>query len=136
MPVGESNKGMFTTLYHYDTEKKELEVAGDGKVDDKGYAKFPLTHASDYTVVITPERILTAAETDATTATLVGTETQSESEKYLDGARLRLTDLFRVRGSMRIWLFIISLLSAAICLIILYLPALQLRNQNDRGDLF
>lgn len=134
VPVGESNKGMFTTLYHYDEAKKDLEVAGNGKVDDKGYAKFPLTHASDYTVVISPERILTAAEADATTATLVGTQ-ESEAQ-YLDGARLRLTDIFRVRGSMRVWLFVVALLSATACLIILYLPAMQLRNQNDQGDLF
>ncbi len=136
VPVGESNKGMYTTLYHYDEAKKELEVAGNGRVDDKGYTKFPLTHASDYTVVITPERILSAAEIEAATATLVGTEDDSLGSNYLDGARLRLTDIFRVRGSMRIWLFIVALLSATICLIILYLPALQLRNQNDQGDLF
>lgn len=136
VPVGESNKGMFTTLYHYDEVKKDLEVAGDGRVDEKGYAKFPLTHASDYTVVITPERILTAADVEATSATLVGTEDSSQSSQYLDGARLRLTDIFRVRGSMRIWLFIVALLSATICLIILYLPALQLGNRDDQGDLF
>ncbi|MBP3784969.1 MAG: Ig-like domain repeat protein [Butyrivibrio sp.] len=136
VPVGESNKGMYTTLYHYDEAKKELEVAGDGRVDDRGYAKFPLTHASDYTVVITPERILTAAETDAQTNTLVGAEAESQSSQYLDGARLRLTDLFRIKGSMRIWLFFIALLSATICMVILYLPALQSRNQNDQGDLF
>lgn len=136
VPVGESNKGMYTTLYHYDETKKDLEVAGDGRVDDRGYAKFPLTHASDYTVVITPERILSAADTDAQTSTLVGTETESQNSQYLDGARLRLTDLFRIKGSMRIWLFFIALLSATICVIILYLPALQARNQNDQGDLF
>jgi hypothetical protein len=136
VPVGESNKGMYTTLYHYDETKKELEVAGDGRVDDRGYAKFPLTHASDYTVVITPERILSAADTDAQTSTLVGAEAESQSSQYLDGARLRLTDLFRIKGSMRIWLFFIALLSATICMVILYLPALQARNQNDQGDLF
>ncbi|MBP3280535.1 MAG: hypothetical protein J6M44_16430, partial [Butyrivibrio sp.] len=136
VPVGESNKGMYTTLYHYEEAKKELEVAGDGRVDDRGYAKFPLTHASDYTVVITPERILTAAETDAQTNTLVGAEAESQSSQYLDGARLRLTDLFRIKGSMRIWLLFIALLSATICMVILYLPALQSRNQNDQGDLF
>jgi hypothetical protein len=136
VPVGESNKGMYTTLYHYDETKKELEVAGDGRVDDRGYAKFPLTHASDYTVVITPERILSAADTDAQTSTLVGAEAESQSSQYLDGARLRLTDLFRIKGSMRIWLFFIALLSATICMVILYLPALQSRNQNDQGDLF
>lgn len=136
VPVGESNKGMYTTLYHYDETKKELEVAGDGRVDDWGYAKFPLTHASDYTVVITPERILSAADADAQTSTLVGAETESQSSQYLDGARLRLTDLFRIKGSMRIWLFFIALLSATICIVILYLPALQSRNQNDQGDLF
>lgn len=136
VPVGESNKGMYTTLYHYDETKKELEVAGDGRVDDRGYAKFPLTHASDYTVVITPERILTAADTDAQTSTLVAAQAESQSSQYLDGARLRLTDLFRIKGSMRIWLFFVALLSAAVCMVILYLPALQSRNQNDQGDLF
>jgi hypothetical protein len=91
-----------------------------------------LTHASDYTVVITPERILTAADEEGAASTLTD-EDETTATQYLDSARLRLTDLFRIKGSMRIWLFVVALMSAAICVIILFLPSLQLGNRDNFG---
>lgn len=128
VPVGESNKGMNGTLYHYDTEKKELEVAGNCVIDQDGYARFALTHASDYTVVISPEKILAPAEVTAQ----FGELTQPVEEEAKSSSMIRLTDIFKFRGSVRIWLFFIAFLSAAFCVAILFMP--QLQNRNDSGD--
>ena len=135
VPVGDTNKGMHATLYHYDEVTKELTVADTVKVDDQGIARFPITNASDYTIVISPDELMTGATTDVGMGTLENSGALDAS-KYLDGAKLRLTDVFRIRGSMRIWLFVVALLSAAICAVILMLPSLQLGNRDDSGDLF
>ena len=133
VPVGTSNKGRNGTLYFYDTEKKELLAEGTSIIDDAGYAKFPLTHCSDYTVVITPEKVLSADEVGYAVGTAVqstGSSTGSGS-----GAQIRLIDLFGISPVGRIWLFMISVICAGLCVAILYLPNFQ-RQEVKESDVF
>jgi archaellum component FlaF (FlaF/FlaG flagellin family) len=133
VPVGETNKGMVATLYSYDPDTKEMVASGNITVDEKGYARFPVTKSGDCTVVITPEGMLTAADQMNGVS---GVLTAEDEDEYLtqESSKIRLTDIFALRGSARAWLFIVAFLSAAICLLILFLPALQLPNSDDMGD--
>lgn len=131
VPVGVKNKGKHATLYFYDTEKKELLAQATSVVDDQGYAKFPLSHCSDYTVVITPERVLSADEVGYAVGTAVqstGSSTGSGS-----GAQIRLIDLFGISPVGRIWLFIISLICAGLCVAILYMPRFQRQEAGNQS---
>jgi len=129
VPVGETNKGKYATLYHYDGEAKTATVEGNTTIDDLGYARFPMTHASEYIVVITADKLL-SSPVDAN-ADAAADDTAALAN---DTARLRLTDIFTFRGSVRAWLFFIAFLSAAACLIILFLP--QLQRKDDSGDTY
>jgi hypothetical protein len=130
IPVGVTNKGMNATLYYYDANGKELKPQSSCIVDGQGFARFPLTHCSDYTVVISPEPMLATG----TSVSTVTTETLTADE-ILDGTKIRLTDLFGINQSGRIWLFVIALISAGLCIAILFLPSFQQDRGLDRGDL-
>ncbi len=130
IPVGVTNKGMNATLYYYDANGKELKPQSSCIVDGQGFARFPLTHCSDYTVVISPEPMLATG----TSVSTVTTETLTADE-ILDGTKIRLTDLFGINQSGRIWLFVIALISAGLCIAILFLPSFQQDRGFDRGDL-
>jgi hypothetical protein len=134
VPVGDTNSGMVATLYSYDPDTKEMVITGTATVDDKGYAKFPMTSTGDCTVVITPEGVLSPGDPALYDAGVLTYE-DTEANKLNDSSRLRLTDIFSFRGNNTAWLFIVAFLSAAICLIILFLPAMQAQDrEEDRGD--
>lgn len=133
VPVGESNKGMVATLYSYDPDTKEMVASGNITVDEKGYARFPVTKSGDCTVVITPEGMLTAADQMNGISGVLTAEDEDE-DLTQESSKIRFTDIFTLRGSTRAWLFIVAFMSAAICLLILFLPALQLPNSDDKGD--
>ena len=112
---------MNANLYYYDAKKNELQGQGVSIVDDLGRAKFEMDHCSDYTIVITPDKLLSDAEISygvTTTNTLT-------ADDIFDGTKIRLVDLFGISGKGRIWLFVIAAISAALCAAILYLPGLQ-----------
>ena len=126
VPVGTSNAGMNATLYYYNPEKNELEAQKASVVDDSGRAKFDMTHCSDYTIVITPEKLLSDSEVSYS----VTRSDTLTSEEIFDGTKIRLADLFGVSGGGRIWLFVIAAISAALCVAILYFPGLQKEECN------
>ena len=119
------NAGLNANLYLYDPKKNELQGQKVSVVDDLGRAKFDLDHCSDYTIIITPDRLLSPAELSygvTTTDTLT-------TEDIFDGTKIRLVDLFGISGKGRIWLFVIAAVSAALCAAILYMPGFQ---RNER----
>ncbi|MBO6197340.1 MAG: hypothetical protein J6O03_07645 [Butyrivibrio sp.] len=126
VPVGTSNAGMNATLYYYNPKKNELEAQKASIVDDNGRAKFDMTHCSDYTIVITPEKLLSDSEVSYS----VTRSDTLTSEEIFDGTKIRLADLFGVSGGGRIWLFVIAAISAALCVAILYFPGLQKEEGN------
>ncbi len=133
VPVGETNKGMVATLYSYDPDTKEIVASGNVTVDERGYAKFPVTRSGDCTVVITPEGMIIGQDSIlGTSGTLYGDDDALDSASQ--SSKIRLSDIFTLRGNSRAWLFIVAFLSAAICLFILFMPSMQLPNIDDRGD--
>jgi hypothetical protein len=136
IPVGDTNTGMTATLYSYDPDTKELVVAGTATVDEHGYAQFPMTSTGDCTVVITPEGVLSPGEATAINAGILPAEEEADTALYNDTSSLRLSDIFTLRGSSRAWLFVVAILSAGICVLILLLPSLQLQNRDEMGDDF
>ena len=125
IPVGKSNAGLNANLYYYDPKKNELQGQKVSVVDDLGRAKFDLNHCSDYTIIITPDRLLSPAELSYGVTT---TDTLTK-EDIFDGTKIRLVDLFGISGKGRIWLFVIAAVSAALCAAILYMPGFQ---RNER----
>ena len=51
MGLGKENKGLFANLYYY-LGDDEFEFIGSAKINSKGVAKLPLSHASDYVVIV------------------------------------------------------------------------------------
>ena len=47
---------------------------------------------------------------------------------------LRFIDIFKVGGSVRIWLFVVATISAALCIMILFMPGLQNDDDLKKGD--
>ena len=135
VPVGDTNAGMVATLYSYDPDTKELVASGNVTVDERGYAKFPVTKSGDCTVVITPEGVLAPAEA-ARISTGSLTQEEETGVTYPETSRIRLSDIFTLRGNANAWLFVVAILSAGICVLILLLPSLQLQNRDDMGDNF
>ena len=51
-PLGKENAGYWANLYHYDEDAKALNFETSGQIDDKGDVALPMTHASQYAIVI------------------------------------------------------------------------------------
>ncbi len=131
IPADVTNAGMNATLYKYDEEKKEMTAVGTAVVDDKGNVQFPITDFADYTVVITPEKALMAADVVASNGVLEYDADDVSSK----GTAINFMDIFRTRGGAPIWLFVIAIISAGLCVVILYMPKFQNNNDDDFGSL-
>jgi hypothetical protein len=124
IPADQTNAGMNATLYKYDAETKEMTMVGTALVDDNGNVQFPITDFADYTVVISPEKALLATETAVSEGVI-------EDEDLTRGGMIRLTDIFGQRGGAPIWLFVIAIISAGLCIAILYMPTFQAKDDDD-----
>ncbi|MCR4597295.1 MAG: hypothetical protein K5673_10985 [Lachnospiraceae bacterium] len=126
VPLCASNAGMYAYLYYYDTEAQELVLKQSSQVNSVGMAEFDFDHASDYTIVLRADEMLTgAAETDAdagkSAATFEETAADSASGAYV----FSMSDAVGNSASVRIWLFAVAIISALLCGAILFMPGLQ-----------
>ncbi|MBQ9590482.1 MAG: hypothetical protein IJR29_09885 [Butyrivibrio sp.] len=124
VPVGINNAGMNATLYYYDAEKKELQQTGTSIVDSLGFARFSMTHCSDYTVVLSTDKLITDSG-------LYSSEITEATTDVFEGTKIRITDFFGISGSGRIWLFSIAIISAVLSGFILFLPSFQRKDDFD-----
>ena len=51
-PLGVENSGYWANLYHYDEDAEQLTFEAAAKIDADGNAALPLSHASQYAIVI------------------------------------------------------------------------------------
>ncbi len=51
-PLGKKNAGYWANLYHYDEDAKAMTFETAALIDDDGNAKLPMSHASQYAIVI------------------------------------------------------------------------------------
>ncbi|MBO6241280.1 MAG: hypothetical protein J6O61_10705 [Butyrivibrio sp.] len=131
VPVNSLNAGMNAVLYKYDSKEKELVEAGSSVVDENGIVQFDISEGADYTVIISPEKTL--GEASMTTVSGVLTNYDSAGKA---GKQIRLTDIFTKRGGAALWLFMLSFTSIGLCLAILFIPAFQLKRDDDFEELF
>ena len=122
IPLGESNAGLYAYLYYYDTKEKEMKFMQSTQISSTGYAEFSFNHASDYTIVIRSEEMMTA-QAVKTDKTLDGTNTYDDNTSAYK--TFKLTDFAGSRASVRMWLFMIAIISAVMCGLILYMPGLK-----------
>ena len=51
-PLGKENAGYWANLYHYDEDAEAMRFEAAAEIDDNGNAKLPMSHASQYAIVI------------------------------------------------------------------------------------
>ena len=51
-PLGKENAGYWANLYHYNEDAQALNYETSAQIDDKGDVSLPMTHASQYAIVI------------------------------------------------------------------------------------
>ena len=51
-PLGEENQGYWANLYHYDEAEGRVRFESAGRISTHGTASLPITHASQYVIVI------------------------------------------------------------------------------------
>ncbi|MBR6390709.1 MAG: hypothetical protein IKS16_05135 [Lachnospiraceae bacterium] len=128
VPLGESNSNMYAYLYYYDTEASEMVLMQSARVDAAGYAEFDFDHASDYTIVLRADEMMTggaAPDADvqaADAAALTGADPSAPDVAY---STFTMNDAVGSRASVRIWLFAVAIISALLCGAILFMPGLQ-----------
>ena len=128
VPLGESNSNMYAYLYYYDTEASEMVLMQSARVDAAGYAEFDFDHASDYTIVLRADEMMTggaAPDADiqaADAAALTGADPSALDVAY---STFSMNDAVGSRASVRIWLFAVAIISALLCGAILFMPGLQ-----------
>ncbi len=130
-PVGTNNAGMYANLYHYQEANKDMSLEKTTAVNSDGYAELEMSHASSFSVVLTsmaliedsPVVVVTADQNLTDNETLVSTDVS-----------LRIPDLFGLRGRVRLYLFIIGIISAVLCIAILFMPGLQLPKKEKKKE--
>ena len=98
IPLGESNAGLYAYLYYYDTKEKEMKFMQSTQISSTGYAEFSFNHASDYTIVIRSEEMMTA-QAVKTDKTIDGTNTYDDNTSAYK--TFKLTDFAGSRASVR-----------------------------------
>ena len=83
-----------------------------------------MTHCSDYTVVLSTDKLITDSG-------LYSSEITEATTDVFEGTKIRITDFFGISGSGRIWLFSIAIISAVLCGFILFLPSFQRKDDFD-----
>ncbi len=132
IPANASNSGMNATLYYYNAEENDLIVNSAVKVGDDGYARFKMTHCSDHSVVISPESLIdNGSKKTPEEEQLIAASLEEEKEEVFETKKVKLTDVLSVPGFGRIWLFVIALISAALCVAILMVPGFKDENMDD-----
>ena len=129
-PVGTQYSGLYANLYHYKEDTKDMVLEGTSVIGPDGYASFTMSHASAYTIVITSMALLTEK------APIIVTDEQNlvDNESYVStDVSLRIPDLFGLRGQVRLYLIIIGIVSAALCVAILFMPGLQLPKKKEES---
>ncbi len=51
-PLGKKNAGLWANLYHYDENAEAMSFEVAAEIDDDGNVKLPMSHASQYAIVI------------------------------------------------------------------------------------
>ena len=129
-PVGANYAGMYANLYHYQEANKDMVLEKTTIVNGDGYAEFEMAHASSFSAVLTsmalvndaPQVVVTTEQNLIDNETLVSTD-----------ASLRIPDLFGLKGRVRLYLIIIGIISAVMCIVILFLPGLQLPKKKEES---
>ena len=124
VPFGESSAGMYGNLYYYDEAAGELKLLQSSLIGNDGYAAFRMSHASDYSIVVKSVDMLSASDEPPVTAV----STIDETTVDISDARAELSLLPQTGRSilgMRVWLFVMALICAAMCLAILFIPSFQ-----------
>ncbi len=123
VPFGESSAGMYGNLYYYDEEAGELKLIQSALIGNDGYAAFRMSHASDYSVVVKSVDMAAALSEPGTTEVSTIDDTVDISDARAELSLLPQTG--RSILGMRIWLFVMALICAAMCLAILFIPSFQ-----------
>ncbi|MCR5511187.1 MAG: hypothetical protein K6F54_09590, partial [Lachnospiraceae bacterium] len=124
VPFGVSSAGMYGNLYYYDEAAGELKLLQSSLIGNDGYAAFRMSHASDYSIVVKSVDMLAASDEPPVTAV----STIDETTVDISDAKAELSLLPQSGRSilgMRIWLFVMALICAAMCLTILFIPSFQ-----------
>ena len=130
-PVGSAYAGLFANLYHYDKDGGELKLLASDTVSSEGVATFELDHASSYTIVLTSIPLMQAQEEIQISKKQSITDDDALETEDIS---LRMPDLFGLKGRVRVYLFIIAAISAALCVAILFLPELQEKLTQEDDD--
>ncbi len=131
IPVGSSNAGMNGTLYYYNKDDKELILDSESTVSENGYAKYKLSHCSDYTVIVSPVSLVDKPNMNLDENTLIKTVEYEIKDNTIKSKSVRLTDTLAVGSFGRVWLFVIAILCAALCVAILMIPSFKKDDSFD-----
>ncbi|SCY60527.1 hypothetical protein SAMN02910292_02207 [Lachnospiraceae bacterium XBB2008] len=118
IPFGEKNAGKYGNLFYYDTDAGELKLLQSAVIGNDGYAEYKLDHASNYTVVV---NTVNMAETLGQGEISVNTLTSNVASSTLS----LLPENGRSILGMRIWLFVVAIICAIMCLAILLVPSFK-----------
>ncbi|MCR5594714.1 MAG: hypothetical protein K6G12_02595 [Lachnospiraceae bacterium] len=141
-PIGTNYENKKAYLYYYDTDKKELLLMQSSSISSSGIAEFDFDHASDYTIVIRPDEMLVGTGTtvnagtaEAEALTAEGSSvTLAEAGSVSTPSTFAVTDMVGQKASVRIWLFAVAIISAALCGFILFMPGFKLQESYDEDD--
>nr|WP_297703907.1 hypothetical protein [uncultured Butyrivibrio sp.] len=133
IPVGTSSAGMNATLYKYNASSKELMAVGTAVIDAKGNVKFDVSEAADYTVVVSPEKLLTTADASASGGLLINDLATQQSS--IGSSSIRFTDIFGQGRSVGVWLIVMAAISAGLSFAILFAPSLQIKRDDEFSNL-
>ena len=111
MYMGDTNAGMYGNLYYYNEDEGRLDFVDSMQISDSGYAQFEFRHASDYTIVMRSEALTEKTAMPVNN----GEEGTLDDTTYTPDVRPWNT-------SSRLWILLISIISFAMCGVILFMP--------------
>ncbi len=118
IPFGEKNAGKYGNLFYYDTDAGELKLLQSAVIGNDGYAEYKLDHASNYTVVVNTVNMAEAlGQGEISVNTLTSNVASSTLSLLPENGRSIL--------GMRIWLFVVAIICAIMCLAILLVPSFK-----------
>ena len=118
IPFGEKNAGKYGNLFYYDTDAGELKLLQSAVIGNDGYAEYKLDHASNYTVVVNTVNMAEAlGQGEISVNTLTSNVASSTLSLLPENGRSIL--------GMRIWLFVVAIICAIMCLAILLVPSFR-----------
>nr|MCR5747720.1 hypothetical protein [Lachnospiraceae bacterium] len=120
--VGKDNAGLYGNMYYYNEDDNSLEFIESSEIDAVGRVSFTLKHASDYTVVTRGDAL-----TSKSAQGLLDSELISNGDSiYNNNSGPQNVS----KTGNNLWLLIISIISLAICGLIIFMPEKKSRRRR------